>query len=163
MHFSAQEEYGLRCVLQLARRHGDEALTAREISENELISLDYVHKLLGILKRKGLIESTRGIKGGFRLKKPPEEITVCQVLKMLSSEINADGHCAKFDREKSPCPRGGDCEIRLFWDIVFQFCEEYGKRITVQNLIDRKVPNVSTEFKRCSENRCESSAQAAGN
>jgi Rrf2 family protein len=146
MHFSAQEEYGLRCVLQLARRHGDEALTAREISDNELISLDYVHKLLGILKRKGLIESTRGIKGGFHLKSTPAEITICQVLKMLSSDINADGHCARFNREKNPCPRRGDCEIKLFWDMVLQFCEACGSRITIQDLIDRKVPRLRTDI-----------------
>lgn len=148
MHFSAQEEYGLRCVLQLARRHGDEALTAREISDSELISLDYVHKLLGILKRKGLIESTRGIKGGFHLKNAPAEISVCKVLKMLSSDKNADGHCARFNSDDNPCPRRGDCEIKLFWDMVLQFCEACGSRITIQDLIDRKIPRCRTDFER---------------
>ncbi len=45
MNFSAQEEYGLRCILQLAKGHGSEAVTARQISEQEFISLDYVFSL----------------------------------------------------------------------------------------------------------------------
>ena len=146
MHFSALEEYGLRCVLQLARHHEEQALTAREISERELISLDYVHKLLGVLKRGGLIESTRGIKGGFRIVRPPSEITVFEVLQSLSSELNSEGHCGRFDRPDNPCPRNRACEMKLFWDMVLQFCEAYGSRITVQDLIERKVPEVNAQF-----------------
>lgn len=146
MHFSALEEYGLRCVLQIARCHGEEALTAREISESELISLDYVHKLLSVLRRKGLIESIRGIRGGFRMTRPPAEVTVCEVLHMLSSELNADGHCARFDTGRNPCPRNRDCEVKLFWNVVLEFCEAYGSRITIQDLLDRRVPGVRVEF-----------------
>jgi len=147
MHFSAQEEYGLRCVLQLAKNLGGEAVTARQISELELISLDYVHKLLGILKRKGLIESTRGIKGGFRLRKDPGEITVCDVLDLLSSELNADGHCAKFGRKKTHnCQGEDDCEIKPFWDTVYRFYEEYGSKVTIRNLIEGTLPSVQVNF-----------------
>jgi Rrf2 family protein len=146
MHFSAQEEYGLRCVIQLARCRSGEAMTARQISDSERISLDYVHKLLGALKRKGLIESTRGIRGGFRLKRPPDEITIGEVLRLLSSRLNAGGHCARFDLNERPCPRHGNCEVKLFWERVIHFSEEYGSRITVQELIERKLPGVTTVY-----------------
>ena len=147
MHFSAQEEYGLRCILQLAKGHGSEDVTARQISEQEFISLDYVHKLLGILKRKGLIVSTRGIKGGFRLKKPPGEITVCEVLQLLSSELNSDGHCAKFNKKKArTCHGVEECEVKPLWDTIFRFYEEFGSKVTIQDLIDRKIPTIQVVF-----------------
>ena len=147
MHFSAQEEYGLRCVLQLAKGHSLEAVTARQISEQEFISLDYVHKLLGILKRKGLIVSTRGIKGGFRLKKEPGKIAVCDVLQLLSSELNSDGHCAKFSKKKAQACHGAkECEVKPFWDAIFRFYEEFGSKVTVQDLIDRKIPTIQVVF-----------------
>lgn len=147
MHFSAQEEYGLRCVLQLARGHDGEAVTARQISEQEFISLDYVHKLLGILKRKGLIVSTRGIKGGFRLKKEPGKVTVYDVLQLLSSELNSDGHCAKFNKKKAQACHGAKgCEVKPFWDVIFRFYEEFGSRVTIQDLIDRKIPAIQIVF-----------------
>ena len=123
------------------------SVTAREISECEQISLDYVHKLLGILKRKGLIKSIRGINGGFRLKNDPKDITICQVLQMLSSELNSDGHCAKFSRRKShSCQGQKDCKVKPFWDTIFRFYEEFGSRTTVQNLIDQNIPKVEIKF-----------------
>ncbi len=147
MHFSAQEEYGLRCVLQLARNYGKEAVTAREISENESISLDYVHKLLGILKRKGLIESTRGIKGGFRLREEPGTVTICRVLDLLSSELNADGHCAKFRRKQGhSCSRGEECPVKPFWETIYSFYELFGSRITIQDLIERRIEEKLPRF-----------------
>jgi len=148
MHFSAQEEYGLRCVLQLAKNHGKEAVTARQISDSESISLDYVHKLLGILKRKGLIESTRGIKGGFRLKKEPSNITVCEVLDLLSSELDSEGHCAKFNRrENQSCgKKEDDCDVKPFWDTIFQFYQKFGSKVTMRDLIERKLPSPQVIF-----------------
>jgi len=147
MHFSAQEAYGLRCVLQLAKNHGREAVTARQISELEFISLDYVHKLLGILKRKGLIVSTRGIKGGFRLRQEPAEITVCDVLHLLSSELDSNGHCVKFAR-KNPkaCHGAKECELKPFLDEIFRFYQRFSSRVTLQDLIDRKIPPVQVVF-----------------
>ena len=147
MHFSAQEEYGLRCVLHLARNRKEVSTTARQISESEQISLDYVHKLLGILKRKGLIESTRGINGGFNLKQTPEEITVCKVLEMLSSELNSDGHCAKFSRRKNHYCHGQEvCSVKPFWDTIYRFYQEFGSRVTIQDLIERNIPTVEVSY-----------------
>jgi Rrf2 family protein len=147
MHFSAQEEYGLRCVLHLACKRDADSVTAREISECEQISLDYVHKLLGILKRKGLIKSIRGINGGFSLKRLPNEIPVSEVLGMLSSELNSDGHCAKFSRRKShSCQGQEECKVKPFWDTVFRFYEDFGSRVTIQDLLDSKIPTVEVRF-----------------
>ena len=148
MHFSAQEEYGLRCVLQLANNYGKEAITSRDISQSESISLDYVHKLLGILKRKGLIQSTRGVKGGFHLKKDPSLLTICEVLDLLCSELNSEGHCAKFKRKRElSCRKGKDCVVRPFWETVYSFYKYFGSRVTIQDLIDHKVPVVDMSKK----------------
>ena len=71
MKLSSQEEYGLRCLLQLAR-HGDEAsLTIAEMSQREGISSPNVAKIMRILRRAGLVASTRGKAGGYTLARPP--------------------------------------------------------------------------------------------
>jgi Rrf2 family transcriptional regulator, cysteine metabolism repressor len=147
MHFSAQEAYGLRCMMQLARnQENGDAITARQISESETISLDYVHKLLGILKRKGLVESNRGINGGFRLSKDPSRISVNDVLGKLLSEVNADGHCAKFNRGGQSCPWQEDCDIKPFLEAAFKFCEELSSRITLQDILDHKLPKIEVKI-----------------
>ena len=71
MKVTAQEEYGLRCILQLARHHGGEPLLSRTIAEREGISIDYVRKLLMCLRRGELVESVRGLRGGYVLTQSP--------------------------------------------------------------------------------------------
>ena len=146
MHFSAQEAYGLRCVMELAKHRNGEAITAKRISESEQISLDYVHKLLGILKRKGLVESSRGINGGFVLSKDPSQISVHDVLEKLLSELNAEGHCARFNREGNSCPWWGKCEIKPFMDTAFKFCEELSSKVTLQDLLDCRLPKIEVKI-----------------
>ena len=99
MKFSAQEEYGLRCILNLAR--GEAAIkemvlegsssdgsirgypTVSQVAADEGISVQYVRKLFGLLAKAGLIEGVRGCKGGFQLSRPIAEITVAEVLQVL--------------------------------------------------------------------------------
>src|SRR5688500_19657157 len=80
MKISAQEEYGLRCLLQLARAGTmGQSLTLSQIAELEGISTANAGKLLWILSKAGLVQSTRGIKGGYSLAKPASEIRLNQV------------------------------------------------------------------------------------
>jgi len=146
MHFSAQEAYGLRCIMQLAKNYNGDAVTAKQISDSEMISLDYVHKLLGILKRKGLIESRRGINGGFRLSKEPREILVLEVMDHLLSDINAKGHCTKFNRGGVKCPWLGKCEIKPFLDSIFEYYDNFASRVSLKDLLNGKLPKVEVKF-----------------
>ena len=67
MKISAQEEYGLRCLLQLARLEDGESLTLGQIAEREGISGANAGKLLWLLSKAGLVQSVRGNRGGYRL------------------------------------------------------------------------------------------------
>ena len=146
MHFSAQEAYGFRCLMELARNRNSEAITAKRISEKENLSLDYVHKLLGILKRKGLVESSRGIKGGFRLSKDPHQITVREVLDHLLSELNSEGHCARFTRGGKLCPWWGKCELKPFLDLVYDYYEILASKATLGDLLEGRLPKVEVNI-----------------
>jgi Mn-dependent DtxR family transcriptional regulator len=70
MKLSTQEEYGLRCLLQLARAGDAASLTIAEMSEREGISSPNVAKIMRILRRAGLVRSTRGKAGGYYLSRP---------------------------------------------------------------------------------------------
>ena len=78
MKITAQEEYGLGCILQLAREEGNlelgGAMQVRDIAEREGLSVAYVEKILWTLSRRGIVESVRGPKGGYRLMRPSAEI-----------------------------------------------------------------------------------------
>lgn len=114
MRFSAQEEYGLRCLLQIAREPTG-ALTIPEIAEREALTPAYVAKLMGVLRKAGLVKSTRGQKGGYRLACPPDEINVGAVLAALGGRIYSTDFCGRHAGMGRICVHNLDCSIRSLW------------------------------------------------
>ena len=112
MKLSAQEEYGLRCLLQLARadREG-ESLTLSQIANQEGISSANAGKLMWILAKAGLVQSTRGTKGGYALARPADDIRLNQVIRVLEGEP-AESHCKSYAGVLEACIHTGDCGIR---------------------------------------------------
>ena len=119
MKITAQEEYGLRCLLQLARNAGvEQPMTVREVATNEGISLAYAEKLLYQLSKAGLTESVRGVRGGFRLKGRPEDVSVGDVVRALGSFLTHAAICQRFTGEESQCVHNKDCGLRPVWSTV---------------------------------------------
>lgn len=108
---SAQEEYGLRCLLQLARLGEGEALTLAQISELEGISIANAGKLLWLLNRAGLVQSHRGARGGYRLARPAGDIRLSEVIRILDDEM-VETHCKSYTGVLDVCVHTGDCGIR---------------------------------------------------
>src|SRR5215467_3570580 len=92
MKITAQEEYGLRCLLRLARVEPDQPpLTIPEIAAAEHLSPPHVAKMLAVLRQAGLIDSVRGRTGGYRLAQSAEEIRLGQVLLALGEPLFEEG------------------------------------------------------------------------
>ena len=112
MKVSAQEEYGLRCLLQLARANGlGESLTLAQIAEREGISVANAGKLLWILNKAGLVQSLRGTKGGYNLSRPASEIRLSEVIRVLDQD-EVDAHCQSYKGVLEACVHTPDCGIR---------------------------------------------------
>src|SRR3712207_6676400 len=111
MKISAQEEYGLRCLLQLARLAEGEFLTLGQIAEREGITTANAGKLLWILNKAGLVSSIRGAKGGYRLARPASEVRLSEVIKVLDEDVLAT-HCKSYTGVLDACVHTGDCGIR---------------------------------------------------
>ena len=119
MKITAQEEYGLRCLLQLARQGGsDKPVTVREIAKNEGLSNAYAEKLLYQLSKAGMVESVRGVRGGFRLKGSPEEVTVGDAVRALGSFLTHAAICQRYTGEEASCVHNKDCGLRPVWSTV---------------------------------------------
>ena len=118
MKITAIEEYGLRCLLQLARHDGSEPLTGTHIAEAEGLSLPYVGKLLSTLRHAGLVESVRGRSGGFVLCQPAREISVSQALRALGGQLFEPEFCDTHHGSSEVCVHMGSCSIRSLWGVV---------------------------------------------
>ena len=111
MKVSAQEEYGLRCLLQLAPLAEDEYLTLAQLAEREGLSVANAGKLMWILNKAGLVKSIRGTKGGYRLARPAAEIHLSEIIKVLDDDVVA-GHCKSYTGILDACVHTGNCGIR---------------------------------------------------
>ncbi len=114
MRITKQEEYGLRCILQLAQ-NGTGSKTTVEIAAKEGLSVDYVTKLLILLRRHGIVQSVRGVKGGYRLSRSPEEIAVGQVMRALGWSVLDESLCRHYPGKLDSCIHLQGCGIRPIW------------------------------------------------
>ncbi|HEX8181904.1 MAG TPA: Rrf2 family transcriptional regulator [Pyrinomonadaceae bacterium] len=111
MKVSAQEEYGLRCLLQLAPLAEGEYLTLPQLAAREGLSVANAGKLMWILNKAGLVKSIRGTKGGYRLARPAAEIQLSEIIKVLDDDVLA-GHCKSYTGVLDTCVHTGNCGIR---------------------------------------------------
>lgn len=118
MHLLSQEEYGLRCMLQVARASGEAPLTIPQIAEAEGLSAEYTAKLMRTLRQGGLLTSTRGAGGGYRLARPAAEITAWEVLQVLGGSFFPEGFCESHPGQLRDCVRTTDCSVRALWQKV---------------------------------------------
>ena len=140
MKIYAQEEYGLRCLVQLATLKENEALTLPQIAEREGISQANTGKLMWTLNNAGFVKSTRGAKGGYSLERPADEIYLSEVIKVLD-ENEIEGHCESYTGVKDSCVHTGDCGIRAVIVGLHEIVENALSNITLAQLVgtERKV------------------------
>ncbi|MBI2343957.1 MAG: Rrf2 family transcriptional regulator [Deltaproteobacteria bacterium] len=139
MKITAQEEYGLRCLLAVARHATpDTPLSISEIARMEALSTQYVAKLMNILKRQKLVESTRGLCGGFRLARSAASISVSDALHALGGgfEIGNQQICNHFTGQKENCVHVKDCSMRPMWQTIIRHISEFFHNLSLQQLLD---------------------------
>jgi len=137
MKITSQEEYGLRCLLQLAR--GQWSLTIPDIAAAEGLSVPYVAKLLSVLRQAGLVDSERGRTGGYRLAGTASDITLGQVLLVLGERLfDEPAYCQKHAGSESHngnCVHHGGCTLRALWGTLEQWMRNALDRITLADLL----------------------------
>ncbi len=134
MKISAQEEYGLRCLVQLATVKDDETLTLPQIAEREGISQANAGKLMWLLNKGGFVKATRGTKGGYSLARPAAEIHLNEVIKVLDDDEIA-GHCGSYTGVKDSCVHTGDCGIRPVIVGLHEIVQNALSNITLAQLV----------------------------
>jgi len=138
MKISSQEEYGLRCLLRLAGAEEGHSLTIPEIAASEGLSSPYVAKLLAVLRHSGLIESVRGRAGGYRLARPPADITLGTVMMALGEPLYDDpGYCQRHAGTETDgnCVHHGGCTLRALWVTLEQWMRHTLDQITLADLL----------------------------
>ena len=135
MKISAHEEYGLRCLVQLARSEAaGESLTLNQIADREGLSVANAGKLMWILVKAGLVQSQRGANGGYTLARPASEIRLNEVIRILD-EDTVDRFCQTHTGVLDACIHTSDCGIRPVIVGLHEIVQNALSEITLAELI----------------------------
>lgn len=135
MKISAHEEYGLRCLVQLAREEvSGGSLTLNQIAEREGLSAANAGKLMWILVKAGLVQSQRGANGGYTLARPASQIRLNEVIRVLD-EDTVDRFCQTHTGVLDTCIHTSDCGIRPVIVGLHEIVQSALSEITLAQLI----------------------------
>ncbi len=135
MKLSSHEEYGLRCLLQVASQGATGSRTIPEIGRSEGISTPYVAKLMRILRQGGFVKASRGKVGGYTLALPADRIYISDALAALGGRMYEDDFCKRHPGNQSNCAHSTDCSIRTLWRALQGAIDDMLRTKTVHDLL----------------------------
>jgi Rrf2 family protein len=140
MKLSTRGRYGTRALMELARRYGEGPVLLKDVAKKQEISLQYLERLMSPLAAAGLIHSTRGVRGGVWLAKPPQEIKLSRVIEAM------EGPIVPVDCIGDPevCNRSGLCASRDVWTEVQRAIYKVLDAITLADLVKRQERKEAT-------------------
>lgn len=144
MKITAQEEYGLRILIRIARCENNAGLSIPQLAEAEGLSSHYVAKLTRILRIGGFIKSTPGHKGGYLLSREPKEISIRLVLEALGGVLFDKRFCDSHGGVMRLCTNSVDCSARSLWQMIQHTVDQLLNKISLQELINPEDVSVKT-------------------
>lgn len=115
MRLSTRAEYGVRAMVGLATIWKDEPVPLSHIAQREGIPQAYLEQLMGVLRKKGFVKSVRGVKGGYALVVPPDEIRVGDVVWALEGPFIPIDCVELTDEAVECCSYKPECATRTVW------------------------------------------------
>ena len=136
MRLSTRGRYGTRLMVDLAEHYADGPIPLAEIARRQDLSVKYLEQLIILLKRAGLIRSTRGRRGGYMLAQRPEKISVGQVIEVL------EGKLAVVDCVTDPelCERSPDCPTRGIWVGMTDVLKKQLFSLSLMDILQKNTP-----------------------
>lgn len=133
MKLSTKGRYGLKAMFQLAISQGHGPVPLKQIAEKQNLSENYLEQLFSTLRKDGLLNSVRGAQGGYLLSRPPEEITVGNILRSLEGELSPSDCIIDG---LSECERETMCVTKNVWIKIKDSIDEVVDSITLKDMIE---------------------------
>ena len=133
MKLSTRSRYGTRLLLDMAQHYDQGPIQLGEIAKRQDISVKYLEQIIIPLKKAHYVLSVRGPKGGHFLARPPEEITLGEIVALLEEGPSL----VECSEHAEVCERSGSCPTRLIWKEVAQAMFDKLGAITLADLAER--------------------------
>lgn len=138
MKFTTKTEYGLVCMIYMARHAERVCLSIKEIAAHEKYPVPYIEKILQLLRRAKLISSHHGNKGGYSLSRKPSEITLKQIIDALEGGT-FEVFCAPETREGIVCTHFCLCGVKPVWRKTKQLLDEFYDSVTLEMMAKDEI------------------------
>ncbi|TLN25069.1 Rrf2 family transcriptional regulator [bacterium] len=140
MKLTTKSRYGVRAMFDIAYNAGGLPAQIKDISDRQRISPRYLEQIFQKLKKVGILGSKRGPRGGYYLKKPPEQISLYQIITATEGPIELV-FCVGQDEDgascASACEMKGECVASVLWKDIGDQIAEIFKKNTIKTLCDR--------------------------
>jgi Rrf2 family protein len=137
MKLSKKGEYALRALLDLAMNADRGVAQAHDIARQENIPIKFLEQILLSLKNAGLLQSRRGVGGGYALARPPDQITLGEVIRLIEGPISPIGCASQATPERCSCPDEATCGLRSVMLDVRNAISDIVDRITLADVCER--------------------------
>lgn len=132
MNVTSKGRYALRVMLDLAQHREEGYISLKTIAERQGYSVKYLEMIVGSLKRAGLVASTRGKEGGYRLVRDPEDYTIGEILRCIEDNL-APVACIKAG--DICCEHAGECMTVPMWKELDDITNAYLDGVSLQDLL----------------------------
>src|SRR3989442_9823609 len=137
MKLSLRGEYALRALLVLGLNYKQSVVRIQTVSQQQNIPKRFLEQILNDLKSAGVVESKRGVAGGYRLARPPEEISLATVIRHLEGALAPVSCVSEQFYEKCSCPDEARCAIRSVMKDARDALVKVVEKLTVADLCGR--------------------------
>ncbi|MEN6426314.1 MAG: Rrf2 family transcriptional regulator [Phycisphaerales bacterium] len=136
MNLSQKCQYAVRAVLELAKQYGQGPVVISQIAVNQAIPQRFLENILNEMKPTGLIESRRGVQGGYLLAKDPATITVGEVIRLVDGPL--DPVKCIGDKNSPSCPLRDSCSLIHLWSRAKAAVEAVYDGATFRDLVEQE-------------------------
>lgn len=131
MRLLTRSRYAVRAILDLAMNQDGRPIFIREIAEREGLSERYLENLFLQLKRAGILESSKGRGGGFRLAKSPRDINILEIVEAVEGQISL----VECVVDESSCDKVSICTPHDLWKELAENIRSFLNQYTLEDLI----------------------------
>jgi Rrf2 family protein len=137
MKMSTKGRYGLRAMIDIALHSDSAQVSIKSISERQDISENYLERIIAVLKKTGLLLSTRGAQGGYELSRASKLITVGEILRALEGDLNPVD-CSLVNDDKT-CHESELCVTKFVWKRISDSINDVVDQITLEDLVNEQL------------------------
>ena len=137
MKLSLRGEYALRALLVLGLNFDEPLVRIQKISDQQNIPKRFLEQILNDLKSAGLVRSKRGMAGGYRLARRPEQISLAEVVRHVEGALAPVSCVSERFYEKCSCPDESRCAVRSVMKEIRDAIVRVAERVTLAELCER--------------------------